>query len=136
MVFMRVSWRQTGVRGMDLAGRDGLAMRYVRVRLAGLAGSRHAPGRLAGQAFTLPDELAAVRADEDSSAIRAVPRASFSGRDRRRVSQCLPDAVGWAGNEHGDSRYRGTARRLSTRAGSGPGWAAPRRRVYELPAEV
>jgi len=73
MVFMRVSWWRTGVRGMDLAGRDGLAVRYVRVRLAGLAGSGHAPGRLAEQPFTLPDELAAVLADEGSSAIRAVP---------------------------------------------------------------
>jgi hypothetical protein len=65
-----------------------------------------------GQTVTLPDELAAVLADEDSpsgvSPVLRFPNAAEDGL----VSG--PSAgLGVGGDEHGDSRYRGTARQLT-----------------------
>src|SRR6266700_2342686 len=70
------------------------------------------------------DELAAVPADEDMSPVLRSPYAAENGL----VSG--PSAgMGVGGDEHGDSRYRGTARQLTWPAGAGaerrPARAAP-----------
>ena len=66
----------------------------------------------------LPDEHAAVLADENSPAVlaRAFPvfRSLYATEDGP-ISACRP--VEGGGNEHSNSLYRGTARRLTTRRG-------------------
>jgi hypothetical protein len=92
-------------RGMDLAGRDRLAVRCVRV--------------------TLPGELAAVPPTRTTWAPRArgVPLCSVP-RARPATGESAPAGHGGVGgDEHGDPLYRGTARliyELPAGAGESP----------------
>jgi len=72
-------------------------------------GPGQAPSARPGQKVTLPDELAAVPAEEDVPP-RGVPRAPWPGPGQRRACQHPSAGVGVGGDEHGYRLYRGTAR--------------------------
>jgi hypothetical protein len=63
----------------------------------------------------LPDELAAVPADDTPAGVYAVRRFPYAAEDG--LVSGPPVGVGVGGDGHGYSRYRGTARHLTTPAG-------------------
>ncbi len=98
------------VTSAELAGRTGLAERYVREWLAGqtVAGHvTHEDGR-----FTLPDEHAAVLADDESPFAQAggleVGAAMWLAADRIAEAFRTGGGVGW--HEHDPRLFRGVSR--------------------------
>ena len=96
----------------ELAERTGLVERYVEEWLAVQAGLdyvRYDPGT---QSFELPEEHAAVLADENSptflGGVFPVLRSLYATEDGLVTAFRVGGGVGW--DEHGDSLYRGTAR--------------------------
>ncbi len=95
-----------------LAERTGLVQRYVEEWLAVQAGLGYAEYDPDKQTFTLPDEHAAVLADEDSPTFLAgvfpVLRSLYATEDGLVSAFRVGGGVGW--DEHSDPLYRGTAR--------------------------
>jgi 2-polyprenyl-3-methyl-5-hydroxy-6-metoxy-1,4-benzoquinol methylase len=95
-----------------LADRTGLVERYIEEWLAVQAGLGYVEYDAAAHTFTLPDEHAAVLADENSPAFLAgvfpVFRSLYATEDGLVNAFRVGGGVGW--DEHGDALYRGTAR--------------------------
>ena len=95
-----------------LAERTGLVERYLEEWLAVQAGLGYVEYDPDTRTFTLPDEHAAVLADEDSPAFLAgvfpVLRSLYATEDGLINAFRVGGGVGW--DEHGDPLYRGTAR--------------------------
>lgn len=96
----------------DLAQRTGLVDRYVQEWLAVQAGLEYVDYDPATERFTLPDEHAAVMADENSPMFLAgvfpVLRSIYATEDELINAFHVGGGVGW--DEHTDPLYRGTAR--------------------------
>ena len=96
----------------ELAQRTGLVERYMEEWLAVQAGLGYVEYDQAAQTFTLPDEHAAVLADENSPTFLAgvfpVLRSLYATEDRLVNAFRVGGGVGW--DEHSDPLYRGTAR--------------------------
>ena len=96
----------------ELADKTGLVERYIDEWLAAQAGLGYVTYDPAARTFTLPDEHAAVMADENSPAFLAgvfpVLRSLYATEDGLINAFRVGGGVGW--NEHSDSLYRGTAR--------------------------
>ncbi|HEY6314734.1 MAG TPA: class I SAM-dependent methyltransferase [Streptosporangiaceae bacterium] len=95
-----------------LAERTGLVERYLEEWLAVQAGLGYVEYDPDTRTFTLPDEHAAVLADEDSPAFLAgvfpVLRSLYATEDGLINAFRVGGGVGW--DEHSDPLYRGTAR--------------------------
>jgi SAM-dependent methyltransferase len=96
----------------SLAERTGLVERYLEEWLAVQAGLGYVDYDPATQTFTLPDEHAAVLADENSPTFLAgvfpVLRSIYASEDGLVNAFRVGGGVGW--DEHTDPLYRGTAR--------------------------
>ena len=96
----------------ELAERTGLVQRYVEEWLAVQAGLEYIEYDPAMQRFTLPNEHAAVLADENSPTFLAgvfpVLRSIYATEDDLVTAFRVGGGVGW--DEHSDPLYRGTAR--------------------------
>jgi 2-polyprenyl-3-methyl-5-hydroxy-6-metoxy-1,4-benzoquinol methylase len=96
----------------ELAQRTGLVERYIDEWLAVQAGLGYVEYDQAARTFTLPDEHAAVLADEDSPAFLAgvfpVLRSLYATEDGLVNAFRIGGGVGW--DQHSDPLYRGTAR--------------------------
>lgn len=110
----------------ELAERTGLVERYVEEWLAVQAGLEYVTYDPATQRFTLPDEHAAVLADENSETFLAgvfpVLRSIYATEEDLITAFQVGGGVGWG--EHSDPLYRGTARlfRPGYRANIVEGW--------------
>jgi 2-polyprenyl-3-methyl-5-hydroxy-6-metoxy-1,4-benzoquinol methylase len=95
-----------------LAERTGLVERYIEEWLAVQAGLGYVEYDPSGRTFTLPEEHAAVLADENSETFLAgvfpVLRSIYATEDRLINAFRVGGGVGW--DEHSDPLYRGTAR--------------------------
>jgi SAM-dependent methyltransferase len=96
----------------ELAERTGLVERYVEEWLGVQAGLGYVEYDPATGRFTLPDEQAAVLADENSPTFLAgvfpVLRSIYATEDDLVSAFKVGGGVGW--DEHSDPLYRGTAR--------------------------
>lgn len=96
----------------ELAERTGFVERYLDEWLAVQAGLGYVDYDPAARTFTLPEEHAAVMADEDSPAFLAgvfpVLRSLYASEDGLVNAFRVGGGVGW--DEHSDPLYRGTAR--------------------------
>jgi 2-polyprenyl-3-methyl-5-hydroxy-6-metoxy-1,4-benzoquinol methylase len=100
------------ITAAELAEKTGLVERYIDEWLGVQAGLGYVTYDPAARTFTLPDEHAAVMADENSPAFLAgvfpVLRSLYATEDGLINAFRVGGGVGW--NEHSDSLYRGTAR--------------------------
>jgi SAM-dependent methyltransferase len=96
----------------ELAERTGFVERYIDEWLAVQAALGYVTYDPAARTFTLPEEHAAVMADEDSPAFLAgafsVLRSLYATEDGLVNAFRVGGGVGW--DEHSDPLYRGTAR--------------------------